>query len=93
MDGDTLSCALGGWEENSVASVVFKCRTDIVAKGAMRSKSEALEWRVVGDDFGARDREGFPVEVIISEEAGVSRETGLSAGGTKMVEGEVALWQ
>ena len=68
-----------------VAAIVFQGRADIVTFYTMGGKSAALRWSFMDKDFGSRDSEWSFVEVEVSEEAGVGRESWLASGCSQVI--------
>ena len=71
FDRDAITSSLRGWDEDFIATVVFKRRSNIVAVDAMRGKSVTLCRCIMNDNFGTGHSERCSVEVEVSEEASV----------------------
>ena len=85
VDGHGIADRVGGGDPCFVAAIVFKCGADVVSFYTMGGKSAALRWSFMDKDFGSRDSEWSFVEVEVSEEAGVGRESWLASGCSQVI--------
>ena len=81
----TVAGGVGVGDEDLIAAVVFFGATDVESINAMNGEGATLCRGFMEDDASTWDGKGRPIEIKITEEAGMGRELGLAPGGTEEI--------